>query len=473
MNHRIQLFQPLLAGLLTTMITAVTLAGCHRANDIIRVNESNNQQMNAELQALLADAGVTSPSALQGHTDEQVALGEALFFDKILSGNQNISCATCHHPVAATGDALPLPLGEGGTGVGATRQQGTSRIIPRNAPAVFNAEMNEVTTMFWDSRVSRDPVTGELTTPEPALNTATPPSPEIAALLDSALAAQAMFPVTSHDEMRGLPGSNLIADAADNLGVWSLLMERLVGTNDGTVGGIQGYRDLFDAAFPSITNYDDYNFGHAAKAIAAYEARTYTALNTPFDRYLQGDMTAMSDDAKRGAILFFGSARCANCHNGPMLSDFQHHGIAAPQLGPGKDVNGDDKGLAVVTGLIDDEYKFRTPSLRNVSLTGPWTHAGAYTSLEAVVRHHLDAATSLTNYDASQLPALYQSEVDTDPTRRDARIAAISPLLEQVTLTDEEVNQIVAFLHCLTDQDSVNLLDKIPDSVPSGLPVPD
>ena len=460
-------------GLLMAALLSLGLAGCQRASDTVLVADTSQQQLDTNLQALLNDAGVHPPMMTATHSDELIALGEALFFDKVLSGHGNISCATCHHPVAGTGDALPLPLGEGGSGVGANRQQGSSRVIPRNAPPVFNSGMDGAVTMFWDSRVSRDPVTGELTTPEPALNGVLPAALDIAAQLDSPLAAQAMFPVTSHDEMRGLPGSNYFANAVDNLDVWARIMEILVGTNAGSTGGFPGYRDLFAAAYPSVTNYDDFNFGHAAKAIAAYEAATYVALNSPFDRYLQGDSTAMSDDAKRGAMLFFGNAGCANCHHGPLLSDFEHHGIAAPQLGPGKDPSGDDLGLAVVTGLVDDEYKFRTPPLRNVALTGPWTHAGAYTTLEGAVRHHLDPAMRLMNYNDLQLPALFQPLVDTDPTRESARIAAISPLIDVMSLTDEEVDQILAFLHCLTDQDSVNLLDKIPNSVPSGLPVAD
>jgi cytochrome c peroxidase len=73
----------------------------------------------------------------------QVALGQVLFFDKILSGNRNISCSTCHLPEAATGDALPVSIGEGGSGralerVAPTDSAGAEVLIPRNAPDVFN-----------------------------------------------------------------------------------------------------------------------------------------------------------------------------------------------------------------------------------------------------------------------------------------------------------------------------------------------
>ena len=93
----------------------------------------------------------------------KVALGNQLFFDKILSGNMNISCATCHHPMTATGDALSLPIGEGATGLGVTRNTGggadaVHERVPRNAPTVFNAGALEFTVMFHDGRVQPDPL---------------------------------------------------------------------------------------------------------------------------------------------------------------------------------------------------------------------------------------------------------------------------------------------------------------------------
>ena len=403
-----------------------------------------------------------------------VALGEALFYDKILSGNQNISCATCHHPMAHTGDGLPVSLGEGGFGIGANRDQGTGHLIPRNAPHVFNAGVEGVDSMFWDSRVVRDPDTGELTTPEAGLNGPTPTLADHAAQLDSALAAQAMFPVTSAEEMRGQPGTNPIADAANNEQVWALLMERLVGTSNGTVGGIQGYRDLFAAAYPLVGNFDDFTFGHAARAIAAFERTRWTALDSPFDRYLNGDKDALSSAAKRGAVVFCEQGTCAECHNGSLMTDFGHHALAVPQVGPGKVEPSEDRGLALLTGLVDDNYKFRTPSLRNVELTGPWMHDGAFTTLEAAVRHHLDPLAGLANYDPSQLSALFAATYDTDAGRNAARAAALTPILATpITLSDGDFRDLMAFLHALTDPASLNLLPEIPDSVPSGLPVRD
>ena len=89
------------------------------------------------------------------------------------------------------------------------------------------------------------------------------------------------------------------------------------------------------------------------------------------------------------------------------------------------------------------------------------------------VRHHLDPANGLLNYDVTQLPAIFRPEVDTDVARRNARIAAIDPLLVPVGLSEQEFASLMDFLHSLTDPKSLNLLRDIPDSVPSGLPVKD
>ena len=452
--------------------------GCGAADydRYILVDETGSgaSTLDQAVQKAMLDAQVLAVSVPQPESPALVALGRALFYDKILSGNQAISCATCHHPVAGTGDALPVSIGEGGSGLASNRQVGGGVLIPRNAPHVFNGGVAGVDSMFWDSRVRRDPVTGELVTPEPGLNGAAPALADHALPLTSALAAQAMFPVTSADEMRGQPGTNVIADAADNAEVWALLMARLVGTANGTVGGIAAYRQLFQAAYPSVADFDDFTFGHAARAMAAFERASWTFLDTPVDRYMGGDMSAMSSGAKRGALLFCGKAGCAQCHGGPLFTDFQHHALAVPQVGPGKAAPSEDRGLALQTLDNADDYKFRTPALRNVALTGPWMHDGAFTTLEGALRHHLDPIASLLNYDASQLPAIFEPTVDTDATRTAARAAALSPLLATpIGLTEAEVADLMAFLHALTDPAALNLLGDVPDSVPSGLPVQD
>ena len=90
--------------------------------------------------------------------------------------------------------------------------------------------------------------------------------------------------------------------------------------------------------------------------------------------------------------FFFGNASCVDCHSGTLLTDQLHHNLAVPQLGPGKNPStGLDVGRTLVTGDAADQFAFRTPALRNVAVTGPWMHNGAYSSLEDVILHHLES----------------------------------------------------------------------------------
>ncbi len=445
--------QTMIIGLLCVSIT-----GCP---GIVVPPNGSVDSLDTDFSSLPAVAGLT---ALQKPSTDpaKVALGKSLFFDKLLSGNRNISCSTCHTPTAFTGDGLPLAKGQGGEGLGLSRSalvgdDGSPVLIPRNSPEIFNR--GNFTTMFWDARVADN---GDGTFTSPA-------GDRLPEGLDGALAVQAMFPVTSGDEMRGTAGDNELANIAvdDLVSVWAGLMARLLANDE--------YVSLFAAAYPDVLA-DDLNFGHAANAIAAFEIEHWTLDDSPFDNYLNGDTSAMSDSAKRGAILFYGSANCSSCHSGSLLTDELFHNRVVPQLGPGKGNDDDglgDYGRANVTSDDGDRYKFRTPPLRNVAATGPWMHDGAFTTLEAAVRHELDPQTSATNYDASQLPdefaAVYRGNKTADI------IAAADPVdTAAIDLSDSQVADIVSFLQALTSPSIATLsINDIPQSVPSGLPLAD
>ena len=285
--------------------------------------------------------------------------------------------------------------------------------------------------------------------------------------------APAESAVTSRDEMLGDPGENELADAGSNEAIWAGLMARLVGTAAGSVGGLAGYRALFQAAFPGVA-LDLLTFAHAARALAAFEAATWARFNSPFDQFLGGDDTALSAAEKRGAALFTARARCLECHSGPLLSDFRHHSLATPQLGPGKGGEPDDRGLALESGDRRDDYEFRTPPLRNVELTGPYFHAGAFARLEDVLAHYRDPAASLRDYQpAAQLPPAYQSLVDTDAVRIQARLGSVDRIVGNgIRLAPAELSDLAAFLRALTDPRARTPVP-VPTSVPSGLPVAD
>ena len=324
----------------------------------------------------------------------KVELGKQLFFDKILSGNLNISCATCHHPFAGTGDGLSLSVGEGGRGLGVTRDNGVGadavhERVPRNAPALFNVGAREFTHLFHDGRVQPN-----ASMPD---GIESPAGTELPEGLENPLAVQAMFPVTSATEMAGQAGENPIADAAvaGNLagagGVWEQLAERL--------RGIDGYVEQFVAVFEDVRAASDIRFTHAANAIAAFEAANWRADNSPFDRYLRGERRAMSESAKAGMRIFYSPRKgnCASCHSGKFQTDHSFRAIAVPQVGPGKGdgTHGyEDFGRERVTGNVADRYRFRVPSLRNVVQTAPYGHSGAFNTLDAMLRHHFDAVAS-------------------------------------------------------------------------------
>jgi cytochrome c peroxidase len=442
-------------------------------------------------------------------SDAKVALGRALFFDKVLSGNRNISCATCHHPDRASSDGLSLPLGEGAVGLGPKRRAGTTvpvfGRVPRNSQALFNLGATEFVFMFHDGRVTEDPHNNW------GNRFWTPAREQLPPGLDSVLAAQAMFPVLSRVEMVGHKSENEIADAvaSDRLGeAWGLLTDRL--------RVIPAYVEMFQSAYPEVQSPEDMTYVQAANAIAAFEAVAFRSTASPFDSYLETrEPAALGTQAMRGMELFYGEAGCSSCHAGRFQTDHEFHAIAMPQIGPGKADGSDqsywnatgfkrrleDHGRYRVTFRRDDLYKFRTPSLRNVELTGPWGHAGAYASLEAVIRHHLDPIDALNRYSIDQaiLPAVdlvieetgegaglryapvnparvadYRKRdgwVQANPQLRHA-IAASNELVPR-NLTDTEIADLIEFLRSLTDPNSRDLRHLVPATVPSGLPVSD
>ena len=422
-------------------------------------------------------SAVTDNDFYPAPSSAEVALGKVLFFDKIISGNNNISCATCHHPLASTGDGLALSIGEGGKGLGVSRDTGiggdaVEMRVPRNAPHLFNLGAKEYVFMFHDGRVTVD------NSLPSGFNT--PAGEQLPLGLANPLAAQAMIPVTSDPEMAGQTGETPVADAAaegalaGENGVWSLLAQRL--------RAIPEYVALFQDAYPEqITTADDIKFKDAANAIAAFEATAWRADNSRYDQYLRGNNHALTVSEVQGMKLFYGKANCSLCHSGKFQTDHSFHAIAMPQIGPGKGHNSEgysdgreDFGREAVTGDVNDRFRFRTPGLRNVALTAPYGHDGAFDTLEAVVRHHLNPVESLLDYDTSQV--LIPSRADLDEqdfvVMNDywcSEQIAHRNELASVDIDEEELAELLSFLHALTHNASLDDRHNVPSSVPSGL----
>ncbi|MEP5009176.1 cytochrome c peroxidase [Roseobacter sp.] len=412
------------------------------------------------------------PSDFVQFDSDQARLGQLLFFDPILSGNRNIACATCHHPEHGSGDGLSLGIGEGGTGLGPDRLpgEGDTRIIkriPRNAPALWNLGARDVDVMFHDGRVSVSDIYDN--------GFDTPAQEWLPEGLNSILAVQALFPMTSQFEMAGNPKENQVAGAAHDRidAVWPILAKR--------VRVIPEYAEMFEAAFDDVNDPLDITITHVANALAAFEGTEFQSYDSPFDAYLAGDPAALDNTQQAGMALFYGKANCSACHSGPLLTDQDFHALMLPHFGPGKTRQWDpivrDVGRMGASDRLEDAYRFRTPSLRNIALTAPYGHNGAYATLEGIVRHHLDARAGFEAWraDMVQLPDVpWLASGDMLPMqdlRERARLASQLDLPSQ-DLSDPEIAQIVAFLNALTGTKSVMGRLGRPDAVPSGLEVP-
>ena len=405
---------------------------------------------------LAASRGIIPLPKMPRVRPELVRLGQALAFDKILSGNRDISCMTCHLPAFATGDGKSLSVGQGGTGLGPSREHPDGVFIPRNAPPLFN--LNAMMHLFWDGRVSVD-AAGNFHTPAGSQLT-----PEMTRVFEfGAISALGLFPVTNRSEMRAALGDNELANVPDDdlTGIWAALMRRL--------GGIPKYREMFEAAYVG-TKFDDMNFAHASNAIAGFIVDQFTFANTPWDKFLAGNDDALSDNQLAGAQTFL-TLKCSICHTGATFSDEQFHDVAVAQIGPGEGdgaAGRDDFGRLRVTGLASDLYRFRTTPLRNVELSGPYGHDGAITTLRAFVEHYSESDKKLFAYDVTQLEPRLQGTL---LLTQSAILAQRDTLLNGVVLTDDLVDKLMAYMSALTDDAARDLSKSVPKRVPSGLPV--
>jgi cytochrome c peroxidase len=218
---------------------------------------------------------------------------------------------------------------------------------------------------------------------------------------------------------------------------------------------LEKFRDAYNAPYATAeTLITEKNI---AFLIGEYE-RSQVFINTPWKAYVEGDSAAISASAKKGALLFFnttakGGADCSSCHRGDFFTDELFHNLAMPQMGRGKkDGEGnEDFGRFRVTGKHTNKYAFRTPSLINTEVTGLWTHAGAYTSLSAVIKHHLNSQQAIDNYDVNQLSQAGIQNLASMQTNTQKALDATNFKGLNLDFTDEQVNDLVAFIKSLTD----------------------
>lgn len=353
-------------------------------------------------------------------TPAKVALGKLLFWDPLLSGPQDVACATCHHPQNAYAEDRDLSLGVTGIGLGRFRRQAPGSSIPivkRNSPTVLNAAFNGIdesgrydpatAPMFWDMRIR-------------------------------SLESQALEPLKSHEEMREntYPEDEAVARVVAKLRANA------------------EYRSLFAGAFGGEQPVSAENLG---RAIAAFE-RTLLANNSPFDRYMRGDRSAMTEQQVRG-MQRFEEIGCIRCHNGPMFSDYKLHVMGVPDNPalPASDGGAQkppcqaspQEPRTAASRAACDSYAFRTASLRNLDFTFPYQHNGTSRTLSAVV-------------------GFYESTIAGKSRNPNVSYEELDPRLRELKNVDEEDVDLIEFLHALSD----GSFDRtIPERVPSGLPV--
>ncbi|NBB17978.1 cytochrome-c peroxidase [Runella sp. CRIBMP] len=387
MNKRA--LRPLMA---VALWMTVTVWGCGEEKTQKKIVEQDDISKLAALPTEVPFPADNAPS------DEKVALGRLLFFDPILSGHRDVACATCHHPEFGFAESLELSIGANGRGMGSKRTFNVPNDIPfvkRNSQTILNAAFNGITLatattpsnapMFWDVRAK-------------------------------SLENQALEPIKALEEMRG---HQYASEAA-----LDSVVNRLRKNKE--------YQSLFRAAFPMESPITVENM---AKAIAAYE-RTLVGGNSRFDQYLRGDKNALSINEVDGMQAFLKSG-CAKCHNGPMLSDYQLHALGVA----------DNEKLAQSDAGVDNQYKFRTPSLRNLRYTAPYMHSGTLKTLEHVLEFYEDLAG-----DKIRNPKVKKEQLD--------------PIVENLKVDFKDISLIVEFLNTLNDDQ----FDRsVPQRVPSGL----
>ncbi len=351
-------------------------------------------------------------------TAAKVALGRLLYHETGLGlapikpiGKGTYSCASCHFAAAGFQANRHQGISEGGMGFG---QRGEGRaprpdylpeeldVQPIRTPTTLHTAWQEL--MLWDGKLGG---VGENLGTEDKWVDGTPPA-------------------TNYLGYQGLE-----TQAIASMGVHRLMINE-------TIVDTLGYKTLFDQAFPDVPAPQRYDREHAGLAIAAYE-RTLIANRAPFQQWLRGNRRAMTDQEKRGAILFFGKAKCYTCHNGPTLANMEFHAIGMKDLyenpnpvfqaGPGAAAN---LGRGGFTERTEDMYKFKVPQLYNLADSPFYGHGASFTSLRDVVAYKNEAVPENPNVPVSQLAEGFQ------------------PL----NLTPQEIDDITAFLEsALRDPD--------------------
>ena len=366
-------------------------------------------------------------------TPEKIALGQLLFHETGLmkfparpQGQESASCASCHHASAGFQANRFQGIGEGGVGFGSA---GEGRIPDPTYPEAIR-----------DTQPIR-----------------TPSAMNGAYQLNHHWNGQ--FGATGANigtESQWTPGTSV---GRNSLGFQGIETQAIAGMSihrlamDKTIADEFGYTSMFDAAFPTEPIGTRYTLITAGLAIAAYE-RTLLPSRAPWQLWLKGDLQAMTEPQKTGAELFFGKAKCFNCHSGPALSENNFRAVGFRDLYQRGDANNananvmENKGRGGFTGRPQDNFKFKTPQLYNLADSPHYGHGSSIFAVREVIEYF--------NAAIPQNPTVPTNQLD--------------PLFKPLGLTTQEINSLTDFvLNALRDPD----LDRYtPNSVLSGNPFP-
>lgn len=378
-------------------------------------------------------------------TAEKVRLGQMLYHETgLATAGTDVartgtwSCASCHHVGAGFKAGIPQGIADGGEGFGLL---GEARVLgagldgsaapgspllpdlqPLASPTTLNVAYQDV--MLWNGQFGNSPASSINSGIDPAI-LATPGTPKVA-------------------NNRNLSGVEIQAVAG--LGVHRLNVEI-----DSLLQTMPEYQDLFSAAFPTSTD----TLEDAAKSIAAYE-RTLLANRAPFQRWLRGDRSAMTEEELRGGILFFGKADCVSCHTGPALSsqpgataDAVFHAIgfadfdaSDPRIHGSVDA-ATARGRGGFTGNPMDDFKFKIPPLYNLADTAIYGHGASFNRVRDVVAYK-----------------------NAGVAQKARTIAQLDPRFTALGLTESEIDDLTVFLE--TGLYDAELNRYVPDALPSG-----
>ena len=361
-------------------------------------------------------------------TAEKVALGQLLYHETGLAINPKYadntgtySCASCHHAAAGFQAGMQQGIAEGGWGFGnhgETRDRNTFTpgdsldVQPIRSPTVLNAAYQEV--MLWNGQFG----------------------------------ASGVNVGTEAGWVEGTPKfvNHLGYEGVESQAIAGLTVHRM--GIDMTLITDTEYKSLYDAAFADVAEADRYTVETSGLAIAAYE-RTILANQAPFQQWLRGDTDALTESQKAGALLFFGEANCASCHNGPSLASMNFYAMGMEDLplsgtyGTGVD-DATAYGRGGFTGNASDNYKFKVPQLYSLSYSPFLGHGGTFASVREVIEYKNAGVAANDKVPSSQLAGQFV------------------PL----HLTEEQITQLTDFVENALNDASLDRY--VPTAIPSG-----